>query len=109
MTLRIDLEGVVNNDLLYFLQATYKGVPFDLTGVTASIVAKASATALDNTGTTYTTSNGLTILTPKVGKFSWAVPRASNTVAGTTWWRCDLNVAGDIATCFEGQFIITPA
>ena len=102
MTVRADIAGVVNNDLTFTFSLTYNNRPLDLTAYTVSVVVKASQTALDNTGTTYTVGSGLTMISAVSGRFSLNIPRSSTTTAGNQWYRVDVSNGSAVSTAMCG-------
>ena len=110
MSQQCNLSAIVNNDLLFEFTLNYGSGPVDLDdGYTVTIVLKASQTAADDTGTTYTTSNGITVTYPDAGKLTWAVQAADNAAAGTFWYRLDLTLDGDVATAMMGTLTVAAA
>jgi hypothetical protein len=105
MSMEIDLTAVVNDDLLFNGQARYNGAVFNLTGMTLVAVLKASKTASDGSGTTFTPA----IATGTQGLFTWTIPRGDNTTTGTFWYHIYVEDAGDNATIFFGTFTVNPA
>lgn len=105
-----NLSVVENNDVLFTLDLTDNGVPFDITAYTVSIVLKSAEAAADNTGTTFTTSNGLTVVSAKLGQVTWALPHTSTTTPGTQWWRCDVvDVSSNRTTVMMGNLVVQAA
>lgn len=84
-----DLGAEQNNDVTFHLALTYNGAPFDPTGHTLNLILKPSETALDSAGTTFTASNGLTIVNAALGKVDWDLPHSSTGTPGQQWWRID--------------------
>ena len=60
-----------NNDVTFTLNLTSNGQPFNPTGYTLSLVLKASATALDSSGTTFAVGSGLTVTSAALGQVTW--------------------------------------
>lgn len=105
-----DLSVIENNDVLFTLDLTLDGSPLDITTYTPSIVLKATETSDDNTGTTFTTSNGLTVVSARLGKMTWALPHANTGTAGKQWWRCDVvDTSSNRTTMMMGNLLVTSA
>jgi hypothetical protein len=85
-----DLGAEQNNDVTFpFTLTTSSGAIFNPTGSTLSLVLKASETAADNTGTTFTVGSGLTIVSAALGQVTWKLPHANTATPGTQWYRLD--------------------
>lgn len=110
MSLQLNRSGVVNNQLTFNCQLLYSEEPQSLVGLTLLAVVKASKTATDGSGTSYAEGTGLTVTTAGLGKFTWVIPAANNTVAGTFWYRIDaINGASAPVTSMFGTLTILPA
>lgn len=112
MSLRSDLSGVVNNDLLFEFTLTGNGVPLDLDGYTLKVYLKTSATTPDALATVFQSGTGLTIVSAPDGEFTWAVPRADTAMAapGALWYRVDIiDSSSDVATAMYGALNLTAA
>lgn len=111
MSLNVDLHGcVANKDQLWNVTATYDDKPLLLSNYTITAYLKASRTASDGSGTSFTTSSGLTVVENYAGKFTWAVPRADVAAAGTLWYRIDIeDGASRIYTLLYGNMFLISA
>lgn len=110
MSLQVNISGLVNNDLSFECQAFYQGAFLPLTGYTVSAVVKASRSATDGSGTSYTQGGGITITNSALGEFTLDIPHTSNETAGTFWYRIDLtNGSEDVTTCLFGVLTINAA
>lgn len=104
MTQWQDLTVDQNNDVTFSLSLTFGQAPFDATGYTLSLILKPSETAADNTGTTFTVGNGLTVVSTKLGEVTWDLPHASTATPGQQWWRIDaVDGGGDRTTLMFGH------
>lgn len=90
MTVRQDLGGIVAKPLIVTFALTYAGKLLDLTSYTVSVVVKGSQAAADNTGTTYTTSSGLTVLSARAGRVRLTIPSSATGTPGSSWYRVDV-------------------
>lgn len=80
--------------------------PYNITGLTPELVIKASASASDGSGTTYTP----TVTSATEGFMAVTIPGTQNATAGTFWWRLDvIDGSGNHVTCIEGQYQVTAA
>jgi hypothetical protein len=80
--------------------------PYNLTGLTVSLVIKASATATDGSGTTYS----CTVTSAAEGLVSVTIPGSQNATAGEFWWRLDvIDGSGNHVTAVEGTWTVTAA
>jgi predicted secreted protein len=84
-----DLSVPENNDRTFTLDLTYNGAPFNPTNYTLSLVLKSSASSTDASGTTFTTSSGLTIVNAALGIVTWKLPHTNTGTPGAQWWRID--------------------
>jgi hypothetical protein len=113
MSLREDLSGIVGNDLAFNLvlpSLADNTVPANLTGCTVNFIVKASQTALDSTGVTYSSpASGVVIGLPLLGQIAVAIPHFSNLVAGTFWYRADIVSSGSVYSALYGSFFIAAA
>lgn len=109
MTVRQDIAGVVNNDLQFTFSLIYNDLPLNLTGYTVSVVVKASQTASDGTGTTYTVGSGLTVLSALAGRVQLSIGHTSTGTAGTQWYRVDVSNGGAVNTCMCGTLTLMSA
>lgn len=110
MSQRQDLTVVENNDVVFTLNLTYNSAPFNLTGYTVDLVLKASETATDGSGITFTTGSGLTVTSTQFGQVQWTFPHADDATPGTQWWRIDaIDGSGDRTTFIMGNFTIQAA
>ncbi len=111
MSERLDLSGIGGNDLSFSFALTAAGSPVNLTGLTLTVVLKPTAASPDVTGTTYTTSSGLTVTSAAGGAFTWAVPHADVKVSppGSLWYRVDLTSAGETETALYGALSLAAA
>lgn len=101
-----DLTVIQNNDETFSLALTYNGAVFVTTGFTLSVVVKASPTATDASGTTFTP----TIVNASLGQVTWKLPHANTGTAGTQWWRLDaVDGGGNRTTIVMGNLIIMAA
>jgi len=112
MSSMINLSVLQNNDAKINLYVTYQPenlwIPLPLTGITPSFVLKASQTATDASGTTYTVGNGLTILSSRLGQIQASIPKTSLATAGSMWYRLDLTSAanGDQTAIYGNLYIL---
>jgi hypothetical protein len=97
-----------NNDVLFTLNLTgANGAPFDLTGYTPTLYLKATETTADASAITFTTSTGLTVVSTKLGKVTWALPHADTATPSTQWWRIDVvDGSSNRSTLMVGNFTI---
>lgn len=102
MTTRQDIAGVVNNDLVFTFNLTYNDAPLNLTGYTVSVVVKANQAALDSSGTTYTSGNGLAFISQVAGRFTLTIPRANAAAAGNSWYRVDITNGSTVSSAMCG-------
>lgn len=109
MASRLDLAGVINNDLSFTFPVTSGGKPLNLTGYTVTLVVKASQTATDGSGTTYTVGSGLTVLSTVAGRVQLAIPHTATAIAGVTWYRLDVTTGGAVSTAFVGSLTLMSA
>jgi hypothetical protein len=105
-----DLGVIEGNDVTYTFDLTFGDDVLDLTGYTPKIVLKASAAAADNTGTTFTTSSGLSVVNAKRGKMTWILPHADSGTPGKQWWRLDVtDNSSNVATLMMGNLTVQAA
>ena len=99
-----------NNDVTFTLHLTFGDAPFNPTGYTLSLVLKASASSTDASGTTFTTSNGLTVVNAALGQVTWALPHANTATPGAQWWRIDaVDGSGNRTTLIMGNLTVQAA
>lgn len=102
-----DLSVEENNDITFSLALTFNGAAFDATNYTLSLVLKASPAATDGSGTTFTTGNGLTIVSAKLGEVTWTLPHANTGTPGQQWWRIDaVDTSNDRTTLMFGHLTV---
>lgn len=107
-----DIYVVENNDILFTFNLTdSSGDPFTLTGYSASLVVKASPTALDNSGITFSTGNGgLTVASAILGKITWPLQHAHTGTVGTQWYRLDvIDGSSNVTTMMMGNLYTSAA
>lgn len=75
--------------------------PLSLTGLTLSLVLKASSTATDGSGITFTP----TITSSENGQWSQNIPGADLATAGTMWYRLDVIDGGGNPTTVNYGFV----
>lgn len=109
MTVRQDIGGVVNNDLLYTIALTYNDRPLNLTAYAPTVVVKTSQAAQDSAGATYTVGAGLTVVSAPAGRFTLRVPRAATATAGSQWYRVDVTNGTDVSTALCGTLTLMSA
>jgi hypothetical protein len=110
MTQWQDLSVIENNDVVFNLNLAYNGVPFDFTNYTLSLVLKASPTATDASGITFTVGSGLTVVAAKLGKVNWSLLHANTGTPGQRWWRIDaVDGSSDRTTFIFGNFFVMAA
>ena len=111
MSLQVDLTVVVNNDASFAFDLTYNGLPVNLTGCTVTVYLKASRTASDGSGLTFSTpASGVTFNSQELGKVTWALPKDDNATSGTLWYRLDvLDTGSFMTTYFFGNFNVLSA
>jgi len=110
VSLFIPLAVTAGNDENFYIDLTLNGKPVSLANLTPVVVRKASATADDGTGTTYTIGSGITILDSGLGKVKLTIPHAGLAAPGTEWWRCDLvDGLGTVVTALYGPLYIKAA
>ena len=109
MALMINLSGYENNDSTFYLQVLYSEMPLSLSGYTPKLFVKASPTATDASGTTYTVGSGLTITNLSQGMITFVLPHTAATTAGTQWWRLDVvDSNSNVTTVMFGNLYILP-
>ena len=107
MTAWQNLAVEQGNDVLFTLNLTYNGAPFDVTNYTLTIYLKATEQTADGSAITFTTSSGLTIVNAKLGIVTWAVPHTDTATPGTQWWRLDaVDGSSNRTTVMVGNFTI---
>lgn len=107
MSLYFPLTALVNNDTAYYFNITFNGKPLALTSYTIKAYQKASATATDASGVTYTVGAGITVINSPLGQVKLIIPHANVTTPGTQWWHLDLiDGAGGVYTCFYGALTV---
>jgi hypothetical protein len=107
MSLQLPLIALTGNDNNYYLDVTFNGDPFNLTGYTPHVYVKATAAALDNTATIYNIGAGLAWVTQGLGKLKLTIPHTDVTVQATKWWRLDIvDGSGNVSTVFYGPLTI---
>lgn len=110
MTQWQDLSVIENNDVTFSLDLTYNGAAFNTGNYALSLVLKASETATDVSGTTFTVGSGLTIVNAALGQVTWTLPHANTAVPGQQWWRIDaVDGAGDRTTLMFGHLNVMAA
>lgn len=111
MSVQQNLIAIAGNDLKWHIQITLNGEPLDLTPYSPLAVLKASSTATDASGTTYTIGAGLTYTYQTFGQFDWVIPHANTTPAGQMWYRIDVDSGGGttLVTALYGTFTLTAA
>lgn len=109
MTVRQDLAGVVNNDLLFTFSLTYNSLPLNLTGYTVTVVVKPSQVSADAAGVTYSIGSGLTMISALAGRFTLAIPRASTATPGATWYRVDVSNGSGLYSALCGSLTLVAA
>lgn len=113
----VPLSVILGNDSSWNLQAFLNGSPVNLNGsaspapFTAKVVVKASQTATDGSGTTYTSGGAdLTIASGSQGLMTLVLPRSLWSAVGTQWYRCDLiDVNSNEYTILFGQITVLAA
>lgn len=86
--------------------ASYPPEPYNLTGLSLEFVVKASATAADGTGTTYTPS----VTDATAGLATLTIPGSGNAAPGTFWYRLDVVDSGsNHVTAVQGPYVVTAA
>lgn len=105
MSTRAAIGGIVNNDLAFSFDLTYQGEPLNLTGYTITVYLKASQATPDSDAATFTPGPS----DAPAGEFTWDIPHAGNTTAGTFWYRVDVTSGGYVATCIYGPLTIQAA
>jgi hypothetical protein len=111
MAVTQNLTVVQNNLVELTVPVTYPIVPgwpaarpYNLTGLTVALVIKASDTASDGSGATYSG----TILSAAEGLVTFTIPGTQNATAGTFWWRLDvIDNSGNHVTAVEGSWTVT--
>ena len=111
MSVQQNLTAVAGNDLKYHVQITLNGEQLDLTAYTPLAVLKASATATDASGTTYTIGSGLTYTYQTFGQFDWVIAHAQTTPSGVMWYRIDVDSGGGstLVTALYGTMTLIAA
>ena len=84
------LTALRGNDTTWQLQAFLNGMPLNLSGYTLKCYVKASSTATDASGTTYTAGSGITVVNSGQGIINFTVPATALTTPGTQWWHWDI-------------------
>lgn len=113
MSLRYDLSGVAGFDQSFPFELSYAGGPLNLTGYTVTLILKATATAPDALGTTYTEAGALTITSATQGQFTWVLPGADTALfsaPGSLWYRVDVTAGeGDPVPAMYGALWLAAA
>ena len=109
MTVRRDIAGVVNNDLLVTFRLTLNDLTLNLAGYTVTAIVKPTASSADSAGVTYSVGSGITILASYAGVFQLAIPRASLTVTGASWYRVDVSNGAVLASAICGVLNLSAA
>ena len=113
MATTIAISVPQNNQLVLTIQVTLPpagtgvpGEPFSLAAFSLSMVVKASASATDASGTTYTPS----ITSATAGMASLTIPGSGNAAAGTFWYRLDVvDGSSNHVTAAQGNYQVTQA
>ena len=109
MSVQQNLQAVAGNDLKYHVAITLNGEQLNLTPYTPLAVLKASATATDASGTTFTIGSGLTYTYETFGGFDWVIPHADTTPAGLMWYRIDIDNGSTLVTAMYGNLTLIAA
>lgn len=82
----------------------------DITGLSPVLVIKPSADSPDSSGTTITTSGGLTVTDAVAGTLTAFIPHTLLESPGRQWYRVDvIDGGGDTTTVLYGPFTIIAA
>jgi hypothetical protein len=107
MSLYYPLTVLVGNDTNFYFDITFNGAILPLTLYTPKVIQKATAAALDSSGTTYGVGTGLTVVSAPLGQLKLTIPHANVGSPGVQWWRMDLvDGASDVFTVFYGPLTI---
>jgi len=109
VSIRQNLTVIENNDVSLAFTITYAGAAVNLGGYTLTVTLKQSAGKPDSTGTTFTTSSGLTITNAAAGQFTWLIPHTNLAQPGQFWYRVDLASGGDTSTAMYGIVTVMAA
>lgn len=105
-----NLNVIENNDVTFTLNLTYNGAAFNPTGYTLSLVLKASQTATDGSGITFTVGSGLTVVNAALGIVTWVLPHADTGTPSTQWWRIDaVDASSNRTTLIMGNLTVEAA
>ena len=105
-----DLTVIENNDVVFTLNLAFNGKPFDATNYTLDLVLKASQTATDASGITFTSGAGLTVVNAKLGQVTWTLSHANTATPGQQWWRIDaVDGSSDRTTLMFGHLTVMAA
>lgn len=101
-----DLSVVQNNDITFSFSLTLDGAYFPLAGYTVDVVVKASQSATDGSGTTFTP----TVTNAALGKVSWSLLHQYTATPGTEWYRLDaIDASNNRTTFFMGNLTVQAA
>lgn len=109
MSVQQNLTAVAGNDLDWHVAITLAAAALDLTPYTPLAVLKASATASDASGTTFTIGSGLTYTYKTSGRFDWVIPHALTTPSGVMWYRIDIDNGSTLVTAVYGTLTLIAA
>lgn len=107
MSLQWPLLALQNNDSAFYFNITFNGNPLPLAPYTVKAYQKASSSASDASGITYTVGSGLTIINAPLGQVKLIIPHGNVTTAGIQWWHLDLiDASAGVYTVFYGPLTI---
>jgi len=109
MSIQQNLVAIAGNDLKYHVAITLDAAQLNLTLYTPLAVLKASATATDASGTTFTIGNGLTYTYEASGQFDWVIPHADTVPSGVMWYRIDIDNGSVLVTALYGTMTLIAA